>query len=116
MAFSIPVGIDVLTQQHYLYHTVSCKIFYFAADITEHTALLTSSGIRNDAVCAEVVAAVCDIHKCFVAVHPDRLHALFAYIRIVSYDRAHASSRFQSLFEKFRKLRDILGAEYYVYP
>ena len=48
--------------------------------------------------------------------HPDRLHAVFADVRIVCNDSTHASPCFESLLEELRKLCNVLCAENDVHP
>ena len=57
------VRVDILSQQRHFLVSFLFEVFYFLQDTFYVAASLTSPGIRNDAVMAEVVASAHDGDK-----------------------------------------------------
>ena len=62
------IGIHVLSQQHHFFHAVLHEPFDLGYDVLRSAAALPAAGVRHDAVCAEVVAAVHDVDKGFMLI------------------------------------------------
>ena len=116
MSCRISVRIDILAQQHDFLNAVSRQTFDLSYDLAHHSALFASACVRNYAVCAEIVASVCDVDESLMLVHALWLHLVLIDHRIVVDDASLLSACADPLFKQMRELSYILCAEYYVDP
>ena len=57
------IGVHVLTEEGHFLVTLGGEVEHFVEDAFHITASLTSTGIRNDAIMAEIVTTTHDAHK-----------------------------------------------------
>ena len=75
------IRVHILSQQRHLFETLCLQVLHFVQDAADVPASLTSSGVRHDAIMAEVVAATHDAHKPGNAITTDT----FGYDVLISF-------------------------------
>ena len=106
----LPVGIDILSQQHDFPHAVPDQI----ADLTENflrlPAVLPSSDIGNNAVRAEVVAAVHDVYAGLKEIFPV-CRKFFDHLIGFLQDIHHHALILKDTIQKLCQLIHVVGSE-----
>mgnify|MGYP000744927477 CR=1 FL=1 len=111
----ISEGVHVLSQQHHFLHAVVHQVDDFLLHRPKGPALLPSAGVRNDAVGAEIIASIGNIHQCLVFEFPLRF-LFFRNLFIVGDDGELLLSGANPLHQQVREFRNGLGTEHDVHP
>ena len=109
------IGIDILSEQHDLFDTIADKRSDFFDDILRLPAPFPASGVRNDAVGAEIIAAVHDVDKRLVTVKSVCRQTLHDLAAVLPYSQLLLFLLIE-LIQKLRQLMQIIGAEDHIDP
>ena len=111
----LAVGVYVLAQQRDLLAAACRQLLHLRQDVLRTAAPLPAPRIGHDAVSAEVVAAVHDVHEGFKRVFP-RCRQPFRDCPSVFPDLHDLLVRLPHAVQQFREIRDVVGAEHQIYP
>ena len=106
----IAIGIDILTEQGDLETAIRDQLLALTQDRRRIPRLLASTHIRHDAVGAEIIAAVADVHRALEAVTPVTRQLLDDHLRIVEHLEG-ALSGHERLVQKLRELVNVMRTE-----
>ena len=109
-----PVGIDVLPEQHDLLHAVRGQMADLREDILRLAADLAAADIGNNAVGAEIIAPVHDVHAGFEAVLPLHRQGLRQNRRLFLNLEDPLFLR-EGAVQKLRKRVEVVGSEHKVH-
>ena len=111
----IAVGIYILSQQSDFFYTVRRQSPDLLYDGFRHSAALPAPGIRHDAVGAEIIAAVHDIHIGFIAVLPVHRKS-FDDLLLTLVDRHQLFAGGETLLQKPGKFLNTHSTEHDIHP
>ena len=106
----IAIGIDILTEQGDLETAIRDQLLALTEDRRRITRLLPTPHVRHDAVGAEIIAAVADVHRALEAVATVTRQLLDDELRILEHLEGPLPGD-ECLVQKLRELVDIVRTE-----
>ena len=106
----IAIGIDILTEQGDLETAIRDQLLALTENRRRIARLLPTTHVRHDAVGAEIIAAVADVHRALETVAAVTRQLLDDHLRIVEHLEG-ALSGHERLVQKLRELVNVMRTE-----